>query len=74
MVRHVPIVNVKSTIVRWLGAATDVQDQHLALDAVEPQVENRTRERDSLCRRLLAADEGRADRWLASCTINWANK
>ncbi|MEO7202057.1 MAG: PAS domain-containing protein, partial [Candidatus Tumulicola sp.] len=57
MVRHVPIVNDNGTIVRWLGAATDVHDQHLALDAVEHQVENRTRERDSLRRRLLAADE-----------------
>jgi PAS domain S-box-containing protein len=57
MVRHIPIVNDRGTIVRWLGAATDVHDQHLALDAVEHQVESRTRERDSLRRRLLAADE-----------------
>jgi two-component system, NarL family, sensor histidine kinase UhpB len=57
MVRHVPIVNDNGAIVRWLGAATDVHDQHRALDAVEHQVESRTRERDSLRRRLLAADE-----------------
>lgn len=57
MVRHVPIVNEAGTILRWLGAATDVHDQHLALHAVEHQVESRTRERDSLRRRLLAADE-----------------
>jgi PAS domain S-box-containing protein len=57
MVRHVPVVNDRGTIVRWVGAATDVHDQHRALDAVEHQVESRTRERDSLRRRLLAADE-----------------
>jgi PAS domain S-box-containing protein len=57
MVRHVPVHRGDGTIVRWLGAATDIHDQHLALEAVELRVESRTRERDSLRRRLLAADE-----------------
>lgn len=57
LVRQIPIVDEDAKVLRWLGAATDIHDQRVDLDEVERRVESRTRERDELRRRLVAADE-----------------
>jgi PAS domain S-box-containing protein len=56
-VRQIPIVDEDAKVLRWLGAATDIHEQRVDLDEVERRVESRTRERDELRRRLVAADE-----------------
>ncbi|HET9028822.1 MAG TPA: PAS domain-containing protein [Candidatus Aquilonibacter sp.] len=62
LVRHVPVETQNGEIVRWIGTATDIHDQRMALDYIEQLVEKRTAERDALSNELLQVEEAERSR------------
>lgn len=57
LIRAEPVLDENGKVIEWYGAATDVEEQHTALDASEADVVSRTEELRKLSSRLLVAQE-----------------
>ena len=68
LVRQLPVLDDEGHVTRWLGAATDVHAQRMALEAAERLAASRTAERDELRQRLLESEE--AERRRLACDLH----
>ncbi|MBF6614975.1 MAG: PAS domain-containing protein [Chloroflexi bacterium] len=57
LIRAEPVLDENGKVIEWYGAATDVEEQHTALDMSEADVVSRTEDLRKLSSRLLVAQE-----------------
>ena len=57
LVRAIPVRDEGGRVQHWFGAATDIQDQHSMLEALEERVQERTQEVRTLATHLTRAEQ-----------------